>query len=178
MAHEAISQLSFKGLVGDSDNFWHDDSVDVPLPHEVGGPFEVVDSALFPLLLAQVVEDELEIFGGGAKDDLVGATLGLVVVDFDKVVVNEDVAVDDVEHTIELEVGIGGEDQPDGVEVVYAAVLLYYEAPLNQLTDLLPQLRRTVLLGRKEVETILPLLLLPFFLVSYRRFTSHARPPD
>lgn len=66
----------------------------------MGDSLEIVHSPFLALLLADVVKDKLEIFAGRPKIDLVLSAIVLVIEDFRYFLVDEDVAVDDVEHAL------------------------------------------------------------------------------
>lgn len=61
-----------------------------------------------------------------------------------KIIIDEDIAINDIEHAMQFVIFIGGIDKPDWVKMVNAAVFLDYETSFNQLADRLIELRRIV----------------------------------
>ena len=131
VAQETKGNLCLEGTSSLLDDLGQDDPVDVPFPQQIGAPFECIQPALLALLLTEVVEHELEVLAGGAEHDLVLATVELVVIYLYELVVDEDIAIDDVEHVPQVYVLVFGEDQPHWVKVVDVAVLLNYETSLD-----------------------------------------------
>lgn len=119
------------------------DAVHVSFSHEIGLSFETVEPSLFSLVaLAQVVEDKHELFRRSAKHDFIFSTVKLIVIDLEQLIIDKDIAVYDVEHASEVHVFYNGMHQSHRIEVVDAAVLLYYEATFNQLANLFVNFRR------------------------------------
>lgn len=99
MAQETVGHLCLKELAAHLDYLGHDDSISVSFPHQVTTSLELVQSPFLTLLLsAQVVENELEVLARCPEHDLVLTAVEFVVMDLDQIVVDEDVAVDYVEH--------------------------------------------------------------------------------
>jgi len=102
--------------------------------------FELVQPALLPALLVEVVEHKLKILAGTPESYFVLATVEFIVLDFSDGLVDEDEAVDDVKHApYFIELG-GRVDQSQRVEVVDAAYFLKNETTLDELADLHGQL--------------------------------------
>ncbi len=84
---------------------------------------EVIHSSFLPLLLAYVVEHELEIFAWSSEIDLILSTIILVVQYLWDFLVYENISVDDVEHTLYLIKFSNRIDKSQRIEVIDAANL-------------------------------------------------------
>lgn len=135
MTYESVRQLSLEALAPHLHNLGHHYPIHVSFSHQVGASLELVESAFFSLLFAEVIEDELKIFAGGAEDDLILAAVEFIVVDFDETIVDEDITINDIEHAAQFGVLVGGVVEPDWVEVVDATVLFDDEAAFDELAD-------------------------------------------
>ena len=98
MAEKAIGDLCFVDHFVHLNDFWSYDSVYVSFSEEVAFSFKVIEPAFFAFLFADIVQNELKVLAGGTEDDLIFAAVELVVSHLDELVVDEDEAVDDVEH--------------------------------------------------------------------------------
>ena len=117
----------------------------------MAGFLKLIKSALLSFFIrAEIVEDKLKIFARRAKHDLILTTIEIVVVNLDQTIIDKNVSVDDVEHTAQLDVFIHRVHESNWIEMVNTTVLLYYEAPFNELASKLVQFRRIVNLFRKK----------------------------
>lgn len=136
MTEKTIGDLGLKELTTNLHNFRHHDSVSISFPHKVAGFLKLIKSALLPFFIrAEIVEDKLKIFARRPKHDLILTTIEIVVVNLDQTIIDKNVSVDDVEHAAQLDVFIHGVHESNWVEVVNTTVLLYYEAPFNELAS-------------------------------------------
>jgi hypothetical protein len=92
---------------------------------------EIVNPSFFALFLAYIIEHKLKIFTGCAKINFVFSAIVLIIKDLGYFLVDEDVAIYDVEHApdfIEFSQRI---NVSQGVEMVYIAYFFNNETSLD-----------------------------------------------
>ena len=132
MTQKAISHLCFIIFIAGLNYLWHDYSINIPFPHQISANFKGIDSSLLAFLFTQIVKNKLKIFTRRSKHNLVFPAVKLIVKDLHQVIVDKDVAVDDIEHTSYFHILVLRVEQSNWIKMIYTAVFLYDEAALDK----------------------------------------------
>ena len=97
---KTISELCLIGLFVDCDEFGSNDSKYISFSDDVGNPLKFVHPAFLSLLFTDVVKDKLKIFTRCPKIYLILSAIILVIQYFWNFLINENVPIDYVEHTL------------------------------------------------------------------------------
>jgi hypothetical protein len=92
---------------------------------------ETIKPSLLALLFIEIVKHKLEVLARRPKDDLIFATVKLVVMYLHNAVIHEHEPIYYVEHAAKLGVFLFGIEQTEWIEVVDATVLLNYETAFD-----------------------------------------------
>ena len=104
MTHKTIGYFRFIIFIASLNYFGHDYSVDISFPHQICTNFKGIDSSLLALLLVQIVEHKLKILARWSKHNLVFPAIEFIVKNLYQVVVDKDVAIDDIEHASDFHI--------------------------------------------------------------------------
>ncbi len=92
---------------------------------------EIIDSPLFSFFLADIIEHKLKIFTGCTKINFVFSAIVLIIKDLGYFLVDEDVAIYDVEHAPDFIEFSQRVNESQGVEMVYIAYFFNNETSLD-----------------------------------------------
>ena len=98
MTHKTIGYFRFIIFITGLNYFGHDYSVDISFPHQIRTNFKGIDSSLLTFFLTEIVEHKLKILARWSKHNLVFSAIEFIVKNLYQIVVDKDVAVDDIEH--------------------------------------------------------------------------------
>lgn len=127
---ETIGELCFIRLFINCNEFWPDNSIDISFPDDVCDSLEIIDSPFFAFFLADVIEHKLKIFTGSAKINLVFSAVVLIIKYLWYLLVDEDVAIYDVEHAPDFIEFSQRVNESQRVEMVNTAYFLNNETSL------------------------------------------------